>query len=193
MQPQVYPDELSIRDALQIYFSKYHFQNGGYHLKWFKIKVGKLFIPLPNIKARIDAVKIHDIHHLVTEYPATLKGEAEIGAWEIASGCGKYWVAWLLNFGSLVYGLVFFPKPVYKAFMNARKCRTNCYYDTEYNDTLLNKTLGEIRTMVDINYAKNTTTDKILFIAWCIAVLSAYVVFFLMLFLAACIIIQLSK
>src|SRR5687768_972265 len=96
----VYPDNLKIKDALQLYFSHYHFENGGYDKKWFKIEAGPLFIPLPNIKSRVDAVKIHDVHHLITGYPATLKGEAEIGAWEIGSGCGKYYAAWLLNFGS---------------------------------------------------------------------------------------------
>lgn len=103
-----YPDHLKIKDALQLYFSKYHFVNGGYDLKWFRIKLGPVFIPLPNTKARVDAVKFHDIHHLLTEYPATLKGEAEIGGWEIASGCGKYYAAWVLNFGSLLYGVFFF-------------------------------------------------------------------------------------
>src|SRR5690348_12299282 len=100
---QVYDDSLKVRNALQQYFSRYHFENGGYHLKWFRIKLGPLYIPLPNTKARIDAVKIHDIHHLVTEYEATLQGETEFVGWEIASGCEKYSVAWLLNFGSFFY------------------------------------------------------------------------------------------
>ena len=82
-------------------------------MKLFKIKLGPVFIPLPNTKARVDAVKFHDIHHLLTEYPATLRGEAEIGAWEIASGCGKYYAAWVLNFGSFFYGMFFFPKATY--------------------------------------------------------------------------------
>ncbi|MEJ7671738.1 MAG: hypothetical protein WKF59_03300 [Chitinophagaceae bacterium] len=101
-------NELILKDALQLYFSKYHFENGGYHLKWFKIKVGPIYIPLPNTKARIDAVKIHDIHHILTEYKATLKGEAEIGAWELAWGCGKYYVAWILNMGSFFMVFSFF-------------------------------------------------------------------------------------
>src|SRR6185295_3572838 len=145
MRNLVYSDNLKIKDALDLYFSKYHFENGGYHLKWFRIKVGSVFIPLPNIKARVDAVKFHDVHHLLTEYPATLKGEAEIGAWEIASGCGKYYVAWVLNFGSLTYGLFFFPKSLFTAFLNGRKCKTNLYHNIRYDENLLNRTVGELR------------------------------------------------
>src|SRR5689334_20233021 len=130
----VYSDTMKVKDALQLYFSKYHFENGGYHLKWFTIKVGFLSIPLPNIKARIDAVKIHDIHHLVTEYEASLQGEAEIGGWEIASGCEKYSVAWILNFGSFFYGMFFFPRYLFKAFMRGRRCETNLYFNTVYDD-----------------------------------------------------------
>src|SRR4030095_1575209 len=127
-----YDNSLKVKEALQIYFSKYHFVNGGYDLKWFKIKVGPVYFPFPNTKDRINAVKIHDIHHLVTEYKATLQGEAEIGAWEIASGCGRYYVAWLLNFGSLFYGLFFYPGYLLRAFLRGRKVSMNLYYDTQY-------------------------------------------------------------
>ena len=106
-------DSLKIKDALQLYFSEYHFLNGGYDFKWFKIKLGPIFIPLPNIKARADAVKIHDIYHVLTEYKATWKGEAEISGWEIASGCGKYYAAWILNLGSFFYGMIFFPRELF--------------------------------------------------------------------------------
>jgi len=57
-----YADDLKIKDALQFYFSQYHFKDGGYNDKFFKIKLGPTFIPVPNIKARLDAVKFHDIH-----------------------------------------------------------------------------------------------------------------------------------
>jgi hypothetical protein len=183
MQREDYPDHLKIREALQFYFSKYHFVNGGYDLKWFKIKLGPVFIPLPNTKARVDAVKFHDIHHLLTGYPATLRGEAEIGGWEIASGCGKYYAAWVLNFGSLFYGLLFFPGAVYNAFMRGRKCKTNLYHDVRYDDHLLNQTVGELRTMLFDDSRKNNAFDYFLFILCCILILVAD---FFLLFLLSC-------
>lgn len=159
MGKEYYPDHLRIKEALQLYFSKYHFANGGYDLKWFKIKMSPVFIPLPNTKARIKAVKFHDIHHLLTGYPATLKGEAEIGAWEIASGCGKYYVAWFLNFGSLLYGMFFFPRSVYNAFMRGSKCKTNLYHNVRYDDHLLNQTVGELRNLLIDDPGKNNALD----------------------------------
>ena len=171
--PTVYDNNLKMRDALQSYFSRYHFVNGGYDLKWFKIKVGAVFIPLPNIKDRVAAVKIHDVHHVLKEYTATLEGEAEIGAWEIASGCGKYYVAWLLNFASFFYGLFFFPSSLLTAFLNGRRCKTNFYHSLPYDDHLLNRSVGDLRKMVGIEeQRKSTVKDYLCFIFWCLPVIA---------------------
>jgi hypothetical protein len=37
-----------------------------------------------------DALPPHDLHHVATGFDTTLVGEAEIGAWELASGCRHY-------------------------------------------------------------------------------------------------------
>lgn len=143
-----YPNELLVKEALPLYFSKYHFKDGGYADKWFKIKAGLFYIPLPNIKPRVDAVKLHDIHHLITGYNANYKGEVQIGGWEIASGCGRYYMAWILNFGSFFIGLVAFPKALFVAFMNGRACNTNLYHNVSYNESLLSCSLGELRAKI---------------------------------------------
>jgi hypothetical protein len=178
-----YSDSLKVKDALQQYFSKYHFANGGYDLKWFKIKMGFLYIPLPNTKARVAAVKIHDIHHLLTEYEADYRGEAEIAGWEIASGCKKYSAAWILNFGSFFYGMFFFPGYLFRAFMRGRRMKTNLYYKTIYNEALLNKTVGELRQLVEINSTrKNIRKDYLYFVFYCFITLAAATIFFFSVF-----------
>ena len=178
-----YDNNLILKDALQLYFSKYHFADGGYNLKWFKIKVGPFYISLPNTRDRIAAVKIHDIHHIVTEYTADLRGEAEIGGWEIASGCSKYYVAWILNFGSFFYGLVFFPTALFRAFLNGRKTKSNFYYNTIYDDVLLNKTVGELRNLTIYNSARaNSIFDYISFGLYTLLVLTLAFSFFLGIF-----------
>jgi hypothetical protein len=169
----MYSNDLLVKDALQSYFSQYHFENGGYDLQYFKIKLGPVFLSFPNTKARIAAVKIHDIHHLVTEYKATLRGEAEIGAWEIASGCGKHGIAWFLNSGSFFYGLFFFPRAVFTAFMSGRKVRTNLYKNIVYDENLLSRTVGSLREYVGINSGGNNTAfDYFYFLFWCFLVLA---------------------
>jgi hypothetical protein len=168
-QTKMYDDSLKVKDALQLYFSQYHFKDGGYNEKWFKIKLGRIFIPLPNIKARVDAVKLHDIHHLITEYNANYKGEAQIGGWEIASGCGRFWVAWILNMGSFVIGILFFQRSLLKAFLDGRLVKTNLYAKGIYNEILLNKTVGDLRKEVAVNSEnKNSIADYFLFILWCL-------------------------
>ena len=179
-----YQDNWIVKDALQTYFSKYHFADGGYNDRFFKIKVGAVFIPVPNTKGRIAAVKIHDIHHMLTEYRATLKGEAEIAGWEIASGCGKYPEAWLLNSGSFFYGLIFFPKSLSKAFLRGRKMNTNLYHDVTYDDALLNKTIGQLRDYVGTECTgKNTVKDYLYFISYAILVLVCAFMFFFSIYL----------
>jgi hypothetical protein len=177
-----YDNHLKVKDALEIYFSKYHFPGGGYDLKWFKIKVGFIYIPLPNTKGRVAAVKIHDVHHLITQYEATLRGEAEIAGWEIASSCGKYSAAWVLNFGSFFYGIFFFPIPLFRAFMRGRTVKTNYYYHP-YDDILLNKTLGEVREETEESiFAPYSFTNYLLFILCCIFTLTAAITFVFLLY-----------
>lgn len=143
-----YPDDMPIRVALSHYFAQYHFENGGYDRKWFRIKLGPLMVPLPNVAARVEAVKLHDLHHVITGYSALWKGEVEISAWELAGGCGRYWAAWLLNLGSLGIGLVRWPGAVWRAWRDGRRTRTNLYHGVVYDEALLSSTVGDLRRRV---------------------------------------------
>jgi hypothetical protein len=178
-----YDDNIVLKEALQQYFSRYHFVNGGYDWKWFKIKLGPVFIPLPNIPARVRAVKIHDVHHVITGYTATLKGEAEIGAWEIASGCGRYYVAWYLNFCSFAYGLLFFFPAVMRAFIAGRKS-CSFYKGTVY-ESLLDKNVGWLRQQVDAKAGRQTSlSDYLLFAVYSISVVVVIVTVMAAIFMA---------
>ena len=85
-----YDPHLTLRDARQRYFERGGFGNGGYWDRWVRLKAGPLVIRFPNTQARLRAVKLHDLHHVLTEYDTSWSGEAEIGAWEIATGCGRH-------------------------------------------------------------------------------------------------------
>ena len=80
----------------------------------------------------------------MTGYTSTFKGETEIGAWEIASGCRHYWVAFVLDMQALMIGILFNPLGVYRAFVRGRRTK-NLYYD-EFSDLqLMDMPLQEIR------------------------------------------------
>src|SRR6476659_1840164 len=93
-----YPDEMTVQAGLQQYFADNGFgPDGGYDQPSVAIPVGPFVFRFPNTEARKRAVKRHDIHHLITGYATDLLGEAEIAAWELASGCRDYYAAWALN------------------------------------------------------------------------------------------------
>jgi hypothetical protein len=89
--------------------------------------------------------RLHDLHHIATEYPTTWKGEAEIGAWELASGCAYYFWAWVLNGAAALVGLLLWPRATVLAFRRGRRC-TNLYHiEPGFSDRLLLETVRSLR------------------------------------------------
>src|SRR5690348_13588744 len=108
-----YPPEQVVKEAMETYFREHNLgEDGGLNKMWAKIKVGPIYIPLLNIPARRKALVFHDIHHIVTGYAGDWRGEVSISSWEISTGCGKYWVAWVLDLGAIAIGLFIYPKSV---------------------------------------------------------------------------------
>jgi hypothetical protein len=135
---------LPLRQARAEYFAASGFlPDGGYGDRWVKLRIGRFFIPFPNTAARVRAVKLHDLHHVLTGYTTTWAGEAEIGAWEIASGCGRHFPAWLLDFGALAIGLVLAPVRVFRAFVRGR--HSGNLYGGEFQEPMLERTVGSLR------------------------------------------------
>ena len=147
---ETYDETLPIQTALAQFFQRFGFSDDAYTAKWFAIYIGKTpVIYLPNIPSRVRVVRFHDIHHVLTGYPANWRGEAEIGAWELATGCRTSFVAWFLNGGAVVIGLFLFPRAVWRAFKRGRRTRTNLYHDFEY-EPLLAMTVKELRETIGL-------------------------------------------
>src|SRR5690349_9357412 len=87
-----YEPMMSLFEARARYFADNSFgDDGGYSARWVTIfKLGPLSLGFPNTASRIAAVRYHDLHHLVTGYDTDVMGEAEIAAWELASGCERF-------------------------------------------------------------------------------------------------------
>jgi hypothetical protein len=165
-----YESSLSLRDARTRYFRDNAFgDDGGYAKKWVKVQLGPLPLAFPNSDARVRAVRYHDLHHVVTGYPTTVLGEAEIGAGEIASGCAGFLAAWILNLYAMVLGfLAGHPGAVWRAFLRGR--RTRNLYRIDYDEALLDASLAETRAQLglDAPIARKTTTleECVAFIGW---------------------------
>jgi hypothetical protein len=135
---------LTLRAARALYFEANGFgPDGGYNEAWVDFKLGPVPFPFPNTPGRLRAVRLHDLHHVLTGYDTDFLGELEISAWEIGGGCGDYWVAWQLNLGAMAAGALLIPRRTWRAFLSGR--RSGNLYPTPFDDALLARTVGEVR------------------------------------------------
>ena len=136
---------MKVRDARAEYFARAGFApDGGYGDRWVRLKAhGRTVFTFPNTAARVRSVRLHDLHHIVTGYDTSWVGEAEIGAWELASGCGRHYPAWVLNAGAVAIGLLLWPRRVLAAFRRGR--RSDNLYGGEFAEELLDLEVDELR------------------------------------------------
>jgi hypothetical protein len=141
-------------------------EDGGYGDTWVKLKLWRIPFAFPNTEGRRRAVRFHDLHHVLTEYPTTWRGEFEISAWEIATGLGRHWAGWLLDLLGFACGLVVFPRSVYRAFMRGR--RSANLYVTEWDETILARRVGDLRRQLGLDGrdVRPAPEDKAAFVLW---------------------------
>jgi hypothetical protein len=154
--------ELKISDHLEKFYQTYKLgKDGGNDLSYVTLEIGHLFnIYIPNWNSRRKAVLRHDIHHLLTGYKSELLGEFEIAAWEIGSGCMNYFAAYLLNSGSLLAGLLIYPRPSFNAFLLG--CRTTNLYQLNIDDkSLKNSTIEELKMQIGLEPKPSLTKIRL--------------------------------
>ena len=89
---------------------------------WVQILPG-LWVPSPNPSVRKRLLALHDAHHIVTGYPVTRQGEAEVSAWAVAAG--GPWPAFAAAYDLLgmALGLLRFPQATLAAWQRGRGAR----------------------------------------------------------------------
>lgn len=174
----IYSPEMTLSEARAEYFRRSGFpDDGGYSERWIKVKVWRIPIWLPNTAGRVRAVKLHDLHHVLTEYPTTWRGEAEISAWEVGSGgLRSFWAGWWLDLMNVAQGVVINPRGVYNSFMRGR--RTSNLFGNEFNDALLQSLVGEYRHRLKLEKTGESPDgrDKIAFAFWVTISAMVYVI-----------------
>lgn len=158
-----YDANLTLREARDLYLQKNGFD---YEFKrWVRIRTPFFNFYIPNTHARHEAVRIHDLHHVLTEYDTDIPGEAEIGAWEVASGIpGRYAYGILLDGMGALFGLLHSPRRVIRAFISGLRCR-NLYFRNvgdkgSLYEALLNEKVGTVRARVMKNCAKPNSAEN---------------------------------
>lgn len=145
-------NELTLGAARATYYEVNGFDSdGGDSLDWVPLKLWKLTLKIPNSEGRKKAVRYHDLHHVVTGYGTTWAGEAEIGAWELASGCLRFPVATVLNLSILAIGLVIAPIRVARAWARGRQ--TQNLYSEDSIDPLLPQGVASTRATLGLDRA----------------------------------------
>jgi hypothetical protein len=142
----------TVRQARADYFRRAGLPpDGGESQRWVILRIGGVpFSALLNIAARKRTVKLHDVHHVLTGYDTSWTGEAEIGAWELGSGCRRHWVAWVLNIQAMILGLLIAPRRTWRAFLRGRRSG-NLYGSAALDDSLLDRTVADLRRETGIH------------------------------------------
>lgn len=143
---------MTVHDARSRYYEINGFgADGGDSLKWVPLKIFGLTVYIPNTEGRRRAVRVHDLHHVVTGYQTNWRGEAEIAAWELASGCWRWPTAFVLNLGGLALGAMIAPRRVARAWARGRKTR-NLYSERgDAIDRVLSRPVGEVRATLGLD------------------------------------------
>lgn len=161
-----YDEGATLEQARQQYFTSNGF-SGGYDERWVRLRLGRRVVPVfPNTRARVAAVRIHDLHHVATGYDTTWTGEGEISAWELAGGCGPYLAAWVLNLGGFGIGCWIAPRRVLQAFVRGRNSRN--LYGEGYDPARLSQPVGALRRELGLDRPAPpaSAADVALFAGW---------------------------
>jgi ubiquinone biosynthesis protein Coq4 len=172
----IYGPEMTLGEARAEYFRRSGFSpDGGYSESWIKVKVWRLPIWLPNTAGRVRAVKLHDLHHVLTEYQTTWAGEAEISAWELGSGgLDHFWAGWWLDLMNVAQGLLVNPRGVFHGFMRGRQSRN--LFDREFDESMLEELVGEYRHALRLEKKASPASfrDYFMFAVWVAAGIATY-------------------
>ncbi|MGZ5483274.1 MAG: hypothetical protein ACXWID_14965 [Pyrinomonadaceae bacterium] len=172
----IYDPQMTLRAARALLFERSGFGvDGGYEERWIKVKWWRIPIWLPNTQGRRKAARLHDLHHVLTEYPTTWRGEAEISAWEIgAGGLHRYYAGWVLDLMNLAQGLIINPRGTYCAFMRGRQSAN--LFRTEFSDELLSHSVGEYRRRLRLHAEPGPASwrDRRAFVTWVFAGIGTY-------------------
>jgi hypothetical protein len=143
---ETYPDEMSLLEARALFFERSQLgDDGGYSSRWVRVEAKPIPFYFPNWAARVAAARLHDLHHVATDYGTDWPGEIEIAAWEIASGCGRYSAAWMLDLAALNVALLVAPRRLFRAFARGRRAATNLYKQPLPESEFAQMTVGTLR------------------------------------------------
>lgn len=105
-------------------------------------RLGPFSSRLPNFTWRRRAILAHDLHHVLTGYPCTMRGEFQMAAWEFGAGPMPHWCAAAFCLPLIVAGLFWSPRRIWHAYCAGR--RSHSLHGSDAIDALLSVPLDEL-------------------------------------------------
>jgi hypothetical protein len=175
---QMYSDADKVREARANYFLSNGIPlDGGIHDKWARYKMGPFtLIGFPNFQQRMEAILCHDLHHIILNLDASSLGEGLIAAWELGSGCGRYWISWCMEPQALWWGILMAPRKTFSFFILGRGSRN--FFHKAVPANFLNLPVGDLRKELlpeNQNSLRTNFGDVLLFAA--MAILGIFMIF----------------
>jgi hypothetical protein len=137
---------LSIRAGRDAYLAENGFSLKAYDAEWSVVSLFGVSISIPNTKGRRAAIRMHDLHHVVTGFGTDLVGEAEISAWELRRGLrGLGPFVRVIVVGVTLFGLLgVAPRRTVRAW-KASRSGGSLFQTRRGYEELLSMTVGELR------------------------------------------------
>lgn len=137
-------ESLTVENALRLHYAASGLPaDGGRYAAVWTLKLGPMSLRLRNFKWRQRALPRHDIHHLLTGYECTPKGEMEMAAWEFAAGPFPSVLSTAFCLPLVAIGALIAPRRSLAAFARGRRSRT--LYALPFSEDLAPLALSTLR------------------------------------------------
>lgn len=91
--------------------------------KWLTAKLDSGVVKVLPVWGVKNALSMHDMHHVLTDYDTSVDGEIELAAWELGSGgCGYNPLLWIDRLLLAAYGLLVRRSLTTAAFQRGKGC-----------------------------------------------------------------------
>jgi len=135
----------SVLDARDAYLSENGFTAAAYEAAWVEVSLFGMSFRTPSTVSRRRALKLHDLHHVVTGFGTDLAGEAEISAWELRRGLGGlgFYVGVIIVSVALL-GLFIAPRQTLRAWRASASTWSLFQVERDYEE-IVRMSVGELR------------------------------------------------
>jgi hypothetical protein len=115
---------LTVGDALAAFRQIHGLVDDEAGQRTWTCRLGPLTLRFSNWRWRRRAILAHDLHHLLTGIPCSMRGEFQMAAWEFGAGPMPHCAATLFCLPLVLIGLFWKPRRIWLAFLAGRRSHT---------------------------------------------------------------------